>query len=67
MHHGLIFIVCTGRSLYVAKEIVDFELPLYKTMDNWMTSKQAAWFEQGRERLATGMGFPSVHYLADAH
>ena len=52
-----------GRSLYVAKEIVDFELPLRKTEDLWMTPKQAAWFNEGRKRLAEGMGFPGTHYL----
>ncbi|EXJ73913.1 uncharacterized protein A1O5_02207 [Cladophialophora psammophila CBS 110553] len=55
-----------GRALYVAKEIVDFELPLYKTQEDWMTLKQAAWFEQGRERLALGMKLPGAHYLKDA-
>ncbi|EXJ86767.1 hypothetical protein A1O3_03721 [Capronia epimyces CBS 606.96] len=55
-----------GRALYVAKEIVDFELPLHQTRESWMTAKQAAWFEQGRERLAVGMGLPGDHYLADA-
>jgi hypothetical protein len=49
--------------LFVAKEILDFELPLHKTEDVWMTPKQAAWFNEGRKRLAEGMGFPGAHYL----
>lgn len=53
----------SGRCLYVAKEIVDFELPLHNHREDWMTPKQAKWFEQGRRRLAEGMGLPASHYL----
>ena len=56
----------TGRSLYVAKEVVDFEVPLYETQPQWMSAKQAQLFEQGRQRLASGMGMPVKHYLAGA-
>ncbi|KAJ2901615.1 hypothetical protein MKZ38_001635 [Zalerion maritima] len=56
-----------GRCLYVAKEIVDFELPLHETRESWMSPKQARWFEQGRRKLAEGMGLPGTHYLEGKH
>lgn len=53
----------SGRTLYVAKEIVDFEKSLRELQPQWMTSKQKDWFEEGRVRLAAGMGLPTVHHL----
>lgn len=52
-----------GRTLYVAKEIVDFELPLHESRNVWMSERQAELFEQGRVRLAVGMGLPAAHQL----
>ncbi|PNS14348.1 Carbonyl reductase family member 4 [Sphaceloma murrayae] len=52
-----------GRSLYVAKEIVDFEKPLHESRDAWMSAHQAELFDKGRVRLATAMGLSSEHYL----
>ncbi|KAF4554497.1 Short chain dehydrogenase-like protein 3 [Elsinoe fawcettii] len=52
-----------GRSLYVAKEIVDFEKPLHQSRATWMSEHQANLFDKGRVKLAAGMNLPTEHYL----
>jgi NAD(P)-dependent dehydrogenase (short-subunit alcohol dehydrogenase family) len=54
-----------GRTLYVAKGVVDFELALYKLQSQWMTTEQAVRFDTGRQRLAAGMGLPTAHYFSN--
>ncbi|KAF2227650.1 hypothetical protein BDZ85DRAFT_5823 [Elsinoe ampelina] len=52
-----------GRALYVAKEIVDFEEPLHRHRESWMSKHQAELFDKGRVKLAAGMSLPTEHYL----
>lgn len=52
-----------GRGLFVAKKIVDVELPLRQIQSQWLGQETSDLFDRGRVRLAGGMGFPTEHYL----
>lgn len=55
--------VTAGRGLFVAKQIVDVEIPMHRIQAEWLGAEISALFDQGRVTLANGMGLPTEHYL----
>jgi hypothetical protein len=54
-----------GRGLYVANsEITDVEVPLHELQSDWLGKENSRLFDEGRQRLAKGMGLQVEHYLS---
>lgn len=61
--HKWFFLNSSGRGLFVAKQIVDAELPLHQLETQWLGEGVAGLFEMGRSHLQRSSGKDPIHYL----
>lgn len=53
----------TGRGLFVAKQIVDTEVPLHRLESEWLGKEVFELWEMGRTHLLASFGQDPSHYL----
>jgi len=57
------FSLFAGRGLFVAKQIVDVEVPLHQLESKWLGPEVAGLFEMGRAHFLASSGKDPTHYL----